>query len=269
MKKLFVTLSFVALLLSMTSCGLSGRSNDKPVRDNASEEQPQEQVATPEPAPKPNENHIYANAFDGFVNVCAQPSAKSAKLGKLNNGTDYLVKLGVQGKWIKVKWQNTVGYVDSSLVGHTPWKPVTLSVDANQIEGHYSFNHSDLFVFSNGRFIFFYNRGPMEYGVWRFEGNQIVLTTQYITDYGQSLIKDCLSDSFLGKELRMVVDEQNNQIGCMFRCRLTPKQACDDEVCPDTWPYGYIFLGDGETISISKEGFMMYKQKATKLVSPK
>ena len=271
MKKLVLGLSFFTLALSLSSCDLSRGSKEKPIGDNAQEEQPQElveapepitieeqqqePVATPAPAPTSKGRFIYANAYDGFVNVRAQPSAKSAKLGKLKNGPSYLIKLGVEGNWTKVKWQNGVGYVNSSLVGDTPWKPVTLNIDANRIEGQYSFNHSDLLIFSNGRYVGFWNCTPMEYGVWRFEGNEIVLTTKIVTEFEELWqLGYCV-----GNERRMEVDEQDSTLGSMFKRTLESKRKLIAE-------FGENYSEGDETILLSKEDFLEYKRKAAKLV---
>lgn len=263
MKTLFVILSLVAVSLSVVSCEYLKKLEEKAAKGETTKvaEPAGQNVGTTAQVTNPNEVRVYSNAYDGFVNVRAQPSAKSAKLGKLKNGNDYLEKLGVQGKWIKVKWQNTVGYVDSSLVGHTPWKPVTLSIDANSIEGQYSMNHSDLFIFSNGRYICFYNCGDYEYGVWRFEGNEIVYTTKHITSYGEYLKANHLCDSYIGRESRGMVDE--NGIGGMFKCELKSTRELIAEYGEN---YGE---GDGETIIASKEDFLAFKKRAAKLVSLK
>ena len=266
MKKLVLALSIFTLALSLSSCDLLGGLKEKFIGDSTPKEQPQEvaeipePASTPAPAPTPKEVRIYANAYDGFVNVRAQPSAKSAKLGKLKNGPDYLVQLGVQGNWIKVKWQNGVGYVNSSLVGDTPWKPVTLNVDANRIEGQYSFNHSDLLIFSNGRYITFYNCSPVEYGVWRFEGNEIVLTTKIVTEWAEMYqFGYCVGD-----ESRRMVDEQNSKLDHhMYKCPLDSLESKRELIAK--WGEDYAEV-DRETITVSKEDFLEYKRKAAKLV---
>lgn len=269
MKKLVLVLSFFTLALSLSSYDLLRGSKEKPIGDNAQElveapepitiEKQQDLVATTAPAPTSKEVRIYANAYDGFVNVRAQPSAKSAKLGELKNGPNYLVKLGVEGNWTKVKWQNGVGYVNSSLVGDTPWKPVTLNIDANWIEGQYSFNHSDLLIFSNGRYMRFYNCTPMEYGVWRFEGDEIVLTTKIVTEFEKLWqLGYCV-----GNESRRKVDEQNSTLGHHMYKRPLDSLESKRELIAE---FGENYYEGDETILLSKEDFLEYKRKAAKLV---
>ena len=204
MKKLFVTFSLVAVSLSMVSCdALSGLKEKLSGKDA-----PVERVVKT----NPYEVRIYSNAYDGFVNVRAQPSAKSAKLGRLNNGNDYLVKLGVQGKWTIVKWQNGIGYVNSTVVGYTPWKPVYLGVDGDSLQGAYFMDEGgDYFayylVFNNGKFAYIQDgkrAGDQYYGTWKLEGTDIIFTTKYKTN-------ECWVDTHVGATERLPV--RGNMIG--------------------------------------------------------
>jgi hypothetical protein len=253
MKKLVLALSIFTLALSLSSCDLLGGLKEKFISDSTSKEQPQEVAETPAPAPTPapKEVRIYANAYDGFVNVRAQPSAKSAKLGRLNNGNDYLVKLGVQGKWTIVKWQNGIGYVNSTIVGYTPWKPVYLNVDADWIQGIYTTGYTCYLIFNNGKYSHEHQYGDMEYGTWRFEGNEIVFTTKYVTEHGKSF------DYYIGKETREPVDVAGKKIGELPKCPyMTPAEFAEYMAGECTTDAG----------SYSKEVFNEAKKAVNKLV---
>ena len=186
MKKFFITLSLVAMSLSMASCEYLKKLEEKAAKGEVAEVNGHNEGAVA-PVTNPNEVRVYSNAYDGFVNVRSQPSAKSAILGKLKNGPDYLVQLGVQGKWIIVQWHNTIGYVNSSVVGYTPWKPVYLSVDGDSLQGAYGSEEGDYiscyYVFSNGKFAHFEcgkYEGEEYYGTWKLEGTDIIFTTKYV-----------------------------------------------------------------------------------------
>ena len=205
MKKLFIALLLVAVSISIAY---------------AQEEQQQESTSTAATVPQSNETYVYANAYDGFVNVRAEPSAKSAILGKLKNGQDRLLQLDVQDSWIKVKWENGIGYVSSSLVGYTPWKPVYLGIDGRGVQGLYITYMYAYFVFSNGKFSYWYQaqgssdtNEPLYYGTWRFEGMDIVFTTKYLTDRGKGR-----KESYLGAEVRLPV--KSNRIGDYYKVTL-------------------------------------------------
>ena len=222
MKKLVLALSIFTLALSLSSCDLLGGLKEKFISDSTPKEQPQEVAETPAPAPTPapNEVRIYANAYDGFVNIRAQPSAKSAKLGRLNNGNDYLVKLGVQGKWTIVKWQNGIGYVNSTIVGYSPWKPVYLNVDGDSLQGAYGLDEGgDYFgyylVFNNGKFAHIQDgkrAGDQYYGTWKLEGTDIIFTTKYVAS-------DHFGRIHVGETKRLPV--KSNMIGDYVRERFS------------------------------------------------
>ena len=250
MKKLFIALSFIAVSLSMTSCDYLKKLHEKATDVTDPDSQNTETAAHT----NPNEIHIYSNAYDGYVNVRQQPSAKSAILGKLKNGQEHLVKLGTEGKWTKVKWQNTVGYVNSSIVGHTPWKPVYLDIDGDSIEGVYGDDYKDevYFIFSNGKFAFFHEAMAsadyscdLYYGTWKFEGTDIIFTTKYITDEGKSR-----GASHIGAEVRLPVT--SDKIGNYYTRPL-------DE--------GVYSFGHDDYITL--QDFRKWRQKANKLVSLK
>ncbi|MBR6655071.1 MAG: SH3 domain-containing protein [Alistipes sp.] len=256
MKKLVLALSIFTLALSLSSCDLLGGLKEKFISDSTPKEQ-QEVAETPAPAPK--EVRIYANAYDGFVNVRAQPSAKSAILGKLKNGPDYLVQLGVQGNWTKVKWQNGIGYVNNSVVGYTPWKPVYLGIDGNGIQGVYLGKDCPwgiYLVFSNGKFAKW--RMPMGssdteidlyYGTWRFEGMDIIFTTKYVIERDNRFV-----GSHVGAEVRLPV--KSKMIGNYEKQEL------------QEWDGVKYYIPD-DHLSLSEAYFAAEKKKVNKLVKLK
>lgn len=206
MKRFFITLSLLTVSLAMASCDVLDALRGRSATEQA-------------PALNPNELRVYANAYDGYVNIRQGPSTKHKIIGRLNNGDGYLVQLGVQGNWIAVKWQNTVGYVNSSIVGYTPWKPVYLGVDADWIQGIYTNFYTCYLIFNNGKYMHEHQYGDMEYGTWRFEGNEIVFTTKYVTEHGKSF------DYYIGKETREIVDVAGQKIGDIAkRPYMTPRE---------------------------------------------
>ena len=98
MKRLLKALLLVAVTLSMASCDSLNKKKSK---------QPEQPVSNP------YEVRVYSNAYDGFVNVREAPTTKSAILGKLRNGEDYLVQVAVEGNWIAVQWHGMIGYVNT------------------------------------------------------------------------------------------------------------------------------------------------------------
>ena len=136
----------------------------------------------------PYEERLYSNAYDGYVNVRQGPSTKTAVLGRLHNGSSSLVKKGVDGNWYKVDWYGTDGYVHKNMVGTSSWPEVYLDVEADWFQGKYSFDGDGegiyyYYIFNNGKFAYVYDDSvELAYGTWRLEGNDILLTTKYVTD---------------------------------------------------------------------------------------
>ena len=67
---------------------------------------------------------VYAISSDGFVNVRQSPSAKAAVLDKVwvfNHGLGNAVKIGQQGKWVKVRKGNVEGWCNGNYLGYQNW----------------------------------------------------------------------------------------------------------------------------------------------------
>lgn len=67
---------------------------------------------------------VYATSDDGFVNVRQSPSAKAAVLDKVwvfNHGLGDAVKIGQQGKWVKVRKGNVEGWCNGNYLGYQDW----------------------------------------------------------------------------------------------------------------------------------------------------
>ena len=67
---------------------------------------------------------VYSNAYDGYVNVRAEPTTKAKILCTLPNGPEGAELLGIEGKWTKVRINGVEGYVWSAQVQSTPTEPL-------------------------------------------------------------------------------------------------------------------------------------------------
>ncbi|MBQ5647652.1 MAG: SH3 domain-containing protein [Alistipes sp.] len=215
MKKLFVALSLLSLSLSLVSCDALDALKLGCRADLAAAQGVQN-----------HEIRLYSNAYDGYVNIRQAPTTKSPILGRLFNGNDYIVQLGVQGNWHLVQWQGTVGYAHKNMVGYSPWKPVNIYVEASWLEGAYGYcgcktNHWSYIVFSDGRFVevgdYGYPGDDYAYGTWVLEGSSIVLTTKYVTAFGKGV-----QGVKVGKQVRFAVkiNGQDTTIGDYEKYRL-------------------------------------------------
>lgn len=190
MKKLFTIVSIVALSITFTSCDLWDTLMLKwmeNMEERANEEYTAEMISAGEI------EILYSNAYDGYVNIRQQPTTKSAIIGVLRNGNKYVEKVGVHGNWIMVKWENLVGYAHKSMLGRKPWKPFNLNITADQIEGIYGTEgckgiYISYAIFNNGRYAQYSGNfigSTYSYGRWKFEGNDLVLTTKQVTAEGR------------------------------------------------------------------------------------
>ena len=207
MKRLVIIFSLLAVSMSMVSCDVLKKVKDKFLsKEGAPAAEEVAEVANP------YEIRVYANGYDGYVNIRKAPTTKSAVIGRLRNGNDYAVQVGVQGNWIMVEYNNTIGYAHSSMVGYSPCKPVYLDVEAEWFQGAYytgegeSPNH--FYIYKNGKFAYVFDGEACYYGTWRLEEKDIILTTKHVANYGSSHI---------GQETRFNVDVRNASIGGMSR----------------------------------------------------
>lgn len=124
---------------------------------------------------------VYSNAYDGYLNVRAQPTTKSQVVGKLNNGPEGAELLGVEGKWSKVRVNGVEGYVSSAYVQSTPTQPVY--INASAVVGHFGMIDSIIgyewiySINSNGKYTFGeYDSGECdeESGKWYLSGTSII-----------------------------------------------------------------------------------------------
>lgn len=215
MKKLFITLSLVALSLSMVSCDLSKIFGAKAEEG--------ENVGA---ISDPNEIRIYSNAYDGYVNVRQGPSAKTAILGRIKNGDEHLVQLGIQGNWVVVKWYNTIGYVKKSMIGYSPSPKVYFDLEADQVQGLYTDGYTGYVICNNGRYAYIHQYGDLAYGTWRYEGHEIVLTVKYVTPYGKDM-----GNVRYGQVERYNINPRNLHIGYPKRAFYKESDLYDSEYC--------------------------------------
>lgn len=63
---------------------------------------------------QPSGKLVYSVSDDGYLNIRRSPSAQAEIVGRLLTGGSGANLLGTQGKWYKVSYKGTVGYVNSS-----------------------------------------------------------------------------------------------------------------------------------------------------------
>ena len=202
MKRAFSIMLMGVTMMSVTSCFGSGNVLDKIKNLLKGEDEVVEEVAYEYVEEPVSENRMYSNSYDGYTNVRQSASAKSAVLGKLRNGNEYVNVIGQEGNWYEVEYYDMIGYVHKDYVSRNPSQPVTVDVDAKWLEGvwgcydGYQYDHDYFLVFSNGKFVKDHSNGTIGYGRWRLEGNEIVFTIKRLADWGEEINAASCGDTY-------------------------------------------------------------------------
>lgn len=124
--------------------------------------------------------YVYANSFDGFVNIRRGPSAKTAILGKLRNGPNRATLLSREGNWSLIRYNGVVGYARSQYLQGSPVKPVTINVSMSWLVGiRYDDYGNALLIFNNGTYLKYsigYEIVRSEVGYYQLEEDYILLS---------------------------------------------------------------------------------------------
>ena len=131
-----------------------------------------------EPEPEIEVPMVYANSYDGYLNVRAQPTTRSQVLGTLRNGPEGAVLLGVEGKWVKVRINGIEGYVWAADTQSYPSDPVNISADS--VIGEWVWcdenaHFDSCTIESNGKFYMSGYLSMETSGKWHLSGNNLVL----------------------------------------------------------------------------------------------
>ena len=114
-----LSMAILALIIAGLSSGwFSSKEDAAPKKDTVvviKESAGREAVETPASSPAQT-MMVFADSYDGFVNIRQRPSGQSAILGTLVNGGEGAVYLGASGSWYKINLNGIVGYVNSKYV---------------------------------------------------------------------------------------------------------------------------------------------------------
>lgn len=197
---------------------------------------------------------VYSDAYDGYTNVRQSPSSKSKILGKLRNGNEYVVLVGMEGNWYEVEYYDQIGYVHKDHVGDTPSEPVTVDVDAKWLEGcwfdkDYAYQEGYVFylIYSNGKFTkeHEYECGTMCHGRWHLEGEEIVLTSVYVAEGGRK------TGIERGDVERFKINKAGRKLGRMTKLNMAAEDAD---------------ISAEDASMMNKSGFNFLKKEADKYV---
>ena len=123
---------------------------------------------------------VYANAYDGFVNMREIPTSKGAIIEKFKNGSKGAILLEEDEEWAKIDYQGTIGYVYKKYLTYTPTKEVTVNIDGNWLRGVWKESNKNYayLIFNNGTYAIQSLSETLAYGTYMLEGEEIVFSTK-------------------------------------------------------------------------------------------
>ena len=134
------------------------------------------------PASAPVTQHrevVYSCAFEGHLNMRAQPSFSAKIVGKFRNGPHGAFRLKNLGGWSLVEVNGVVGYVVSRYLQHTPTIPYTGRVGLSWIEGWWETKEMpfwELRIYNNGYWSAWYYRTYYS-GYYIMQNNEVKFVT--------------------------------------------------------------------------------------------
>jgi len=234
---------FSAILIStalIISCGNSSQKSEDSGQSPANESVDVEQSKAAEQIVEPDAQNtiVYANGFDGFVNIREAPTTKSKKLCEFKNGPKGAEFLGKEGEWTKINFEGTTGYILSKMTSSTPTIEYTGTVDVNWLEGTWNCCGYAIFIFKNGT----YERGydyTNEYGRYHLQNNEIVLVPAVI------MAPEIRAANAQDEPTTLQINKAKDSLGDFHRTSyLGPEDARmikEEDMCID---YGYCFKED-------------------------
>ncbi len=179
MKKLIYAAMLLFGLSMMASCGGNKQENNETKNTETSVQQ---ESSTKEEKTEPVDSRprVYANAFDGFVNIREKPEAKASIVGTFKNGPEGAVLLDSDGEWTKIDCNGIVGYVLSKFIQDTPTEAIDEGITMDWLEGWWKYNEFEsILIFDNGGFMEYncgFNEGSYtSKGSFKLQGSSLVL----------------------------------------------------------------------------------------------
>ena len=177
---------YAAMLLlglsMMASCGGNKQEKQENKETKNTETSVQQESSPNEEKTEPDDSRprVYANAFDGFINIRETPEAKAPIIGTFKNGPQGAVLLDSEGEWTKIDCNGIVGYVLSKFVQDTPTEAVDEGITMDWLEGWWKNDEcKSILIFDNGGFMDYYcmymEGSYTSKGSFKLQGSSLVL----------------------------------------------------------------------------------------------
>ena len=119
---------------------------------------------------------IYADSFEGFLNIRSLPSPNGEILGQFRNGREPGYVIEKKGKWIKIYYNGMTGYVCKKYTTSRPTIEVTVDIDGSWLEGLWGNTAYTVYLFfDNGTYEYRSDKYDVEIGTYRLAGDTILL----------------------------------------------------------------------------------------------
>lgn len=150
---------------------------------------PEEMDASAGSYSRAREDLVYADSYDGFLNIRATPSSKGDIIGRFRNGPHGAIRLSETGNWVEIDCNGIIGYVSKSYVKDYPTKAVTVDVDEKWLMGPWYPSHREYayLLFNNGTYTVQYAYGTIAYGNYHLEGDEIIFTATMLSSRGYDI----------------------------------------------------------------------------------
>ena len=182
MKKMIYAAMLLLGLSMMASCGGNKQEKQENKETKNTETSVQQESSPNEEKTEPDDSRprVYANAFDGFINIRETPEAKAPIIGTFKNGPQGAVLLDSEGEWTKIDCNGIVGYVLSKFVQDTPTEAVDEGITMDWLEGWWKNDEcKSILIFDNGGFMDYYcmymEGSYTSKGSFKLQGSSLVL----------------------------------------------------------------------------------------------
>ena len=149
------------------------------------------------------ENLVYADAYDGFVNIRSSASDRGVVIGKFKNGREGAKILGKERGWLLIDYKGVRGYVYSKYVSSRPTDPVFVAVDGHWMKGTWTDGSTKYILDSYGGLTVIHPDGQKGKGNWQLAAYDVILQATF--KGGETETK------------RLPVDMDNNRLGNLRR----------------------------------------------------
>ena len=247
MKKFIYAAMLLLGVSMMVSCGNGqGKTENKETVDTENQVQQTTPTVEEEAEPADTRPHVYANAFDGFVNIRETAQAKAPILGVFRNGPEGAALLSTEGEWTQVDCNGIVGYVLSKYVQDTPTVAYIGTATLDDIAGlYYSPGGYGMYLWYDGTWESGYN-DPVNNGIYILQNNEVKLIPAGYVDINTFEWIDYDDATSESKSEILPIDLAHHKLGDWKRQPFITKQEIEKWIKENREEFSYEIQEHGE-----------------------